>query len=331
MIIKSYLLENGKTQNLFDYKFLLFYGQNLGIKNEFKKKIKSSSNECEIYDYDQGEILSDEEGFFNNFLNESLFVKKKIFIINQCNEKIINLIDKVKDKVKDQKIFFFCDLLDKKSKLRNLFEKSKEYGAIACYEDNDLTLKKIIQNELKGFSGLTTININILIKCCGSDRLKLNNELNKIKSLFIDKKIVTEKLEKLIDQNINDDFLSIKDFALKGKGMETNELLSNSYFDNEKIPYYLSIINQRFFKLKELILLSNKNNFMEAVNKIKPPLFWKDKPYFLEQAKLWNKNKIDLALKKTYDFELTLKTNSSINKNVLIKKLIVDICILANS
>jgi len=36
-------------------------------------------------------------------------------------------------------------------------------------------------------------------------------------------------------------------------------------------------------------------------------------------------------LSKVFDVELKIKTNSSINKNILMKNLIVDICVLANS
>ena len=40
---------------------------------------------------------------------------------------------------------------------------------------------------------------------------------------------------------------------------------------------------------------------------------------------------IDKILDKTYNLEIELKSNSLINKNILMKKLIVDICALANS
>ena len=62
---------------------------------------------------------------------------------------------------------------------------------------------------------------------------------------------------------------------------------------------------------------------------IKPPIFWKDKP-ILKQAKKWNSNKIK-NFKKTYNLEIEIKSNLIINKNILIKKLLVDICELANA
>ena len=64
---------------------------------------------------------------------------------------------------------------------------------------------------------------------------------------------------------------------------------------------------------------------------MKPPIFWKDKPIFLEQAKLWNNKKVKHALNKSYEIELKIKSETNINKNTLIKKLLLDICMIANS
>ena len=84
-------------------------------------------------------------------------------------------------------------------------------------------------------------------------------------------------------------------------------------------------------KLADLNKLKNEKTLEEALNSLKPPIFWKDKPKFLSQAKKWNLKKIKEALNKVYEIEIKMKTNSYINPNVLLKKLILDLCILANS
>ena len=67
------------------------------------------------------------------------------------------------------------------------------------------------------------------------------------------------------------------------------------------------------------------------MNNLKPPIFWKDKQNFLAQAKKWDLDKIRKALNLTYEFEVRVKSNSLINKNILLKKLVIDICKIANS
>ena len=80
--------------------------------------------------------------------------------------------------------------------------------------------------------------------------------------------------------------------------------------------------------LKEL---KEKNNIEEAINNLRPRIFWKDKAKLLNQSKKWNLSKIKEALNKVYDIEIQIKTKSYINHNLLLKKLILDLCILANS
>ena len=72
-------------------------------------------------------------------------------------------------------------------------------------------------------------------------------------------------------------------------------------------------------------------NIDSIISNLKPPVFWKDKAMLVEQSKKWNKNKIQKALKKTYNTEIEMKSNSSIRKDLLIKNLIIDLCVTANS
>lgn len=330
MIFKSYQVE--RNFELIDKDIILFYGENLGLQNEFKKLIRKKKRNSEIILLNQEDIIKNKENFFNELFNDSLFQKEKIVFINETNDKIITIIKEIETKIKNRKIYLFSELLDKKSKLRIHFEKSPDHAIIPCYADNDINLKQIIHEHLIGFKGLTSQNINLIISNCNSNRVKLYNELEKINLYFDNKVIDTEKLENLLNLRVNDDFNNLKDEALKGNKIQTNRLISDTIMNNEQNILYLNIINQRLTKLNQICELNNKkNNIEKVVNDIKPPIFWKDKPTIIMQAKKWNKNKISDALKKTYNLEMKLKSNSSINHQVLIKKLVVDICEIANA
>ena len=329
MISKSYLLENNIDQ--IDKNLILFYGENLGLKDDFKKKIKLNNKKIKIVNFTQEEILKNENFFFNEILNISLFEEEKIFFVNHANDKIMPIVEEVEKKAETQKIYFFSDILEKKSKLRNFFEKKNICIAVACYADNEISIKKIVLNKLKGFEGLSYENINLIVDNCNLDRIKLNNELEKIFSYFTNKKIDNKELEKILDIRINDNFNLLKDAALNGNKNETNKLLSDTIIDVDKNVFYLALINQRLNKLAEAARLSKTINLEDAINRIKPPIFWKDKPSFKEQAKKWNMDKIKLILKKTYDLEIKIKSEAIIEKNILVKKLIVDMCNMANS
>jgi len=329
MIFKSYLIEqNFQSINT---NLILFFGENIGLKNEFKKKIKSNNLQAKTITFFQDDIIKNEDNFFSELFNISLFEEKKIYIIDNASDKILDILQKIEPKLENQVIFLFSDLLDKKSKLRNYFEKSKNASAIACYADNEITIKKIILKNLKEFRGLSSQNINIIIDNSNLERDKLYNELDKIITFFTNKEIVTETLEVLLNSKTNDNFDLLKDVAINGNKNKTNKLLSETIIEPEKNILYLNIINQRFNKISDVLKLVQSTNLENAINITKPPIFWKDKATVIEQTKKWNKNKIKNILNMTYSVELEIKSNSVINKNTLLKKLLVDICTMANA
>ena len=329
MIYKSYLIE--QNINLLDKNLFLFYGENLGLKNEFKDKIKFQNNNAEIINFSQDDIINNIDNFFNEILNISLFDEKKIYFINQVNDKILDTIKIIEPKIDSQKFYLTSESLDKRSKIRNYFEKSNNCGIVACYIDNEISFKKIIIERLKNYKGVTTENINLISDKCNLNRDKLNNELDKIYTFFLEKNIDRNKLEILLDNKINNDFSLLKDEAFNGNRIETNKLLSDTIIDSEKNVLYLNIINQRLLKLNEIFKLIGQTSLEKAIDMLKPPVFWKDKPAFLKQAKKWNMSKIKKILNKTYNLELEIKSNSIVNKNILLKKLLIDICNLANA
>lgn len=328
MQFKSYLVEN--NIDVLDKNLNLFYGENLGLINEFKDKIKKINAKNKVLIFDQDEILKNQNLLMTEITNFSLFEENKIFFINQVNDKFMALVEEIIPLMKKQKIYLFSDLLDKKSKLRSYFEKSNKCSIVACYEDNEITLKNIINNKLTGFDGLSAQNINLIVENVQMNRLKLNNELEKIKIFFKDRKIKTDQLEILLNVSTNDNFNLLKDVALIGNKIKTNKLLSDTVIETEKIIFYVNIITQRLTKIREIINI-DETGIEKKIDKIKPPIFWKDKSNYIIQSKIWTAEKIKRILSKTYELELSIKSNSLIDKRVLMRKLMIDICELANS
>ena len=58
MIYKSYLVE--QNINLIKENLVIFYGENLGLKNYFKKLIKISNKRSEFILFNQEEILQNQ-------------------------------------------------------------------------------------------------------------------------------------------------------------------------------------------------------------------------------------------------------------------------------
>ena len=208
MIYKSYLIE--KDINLIKSNIVLFYGVNIGLKNDFQINIKNKNKDAEIINLYQDEILKNEDLLLKEILNISLFTKRKIFFLHQTNDKFLDLIKEIETKADDQKIYLFADILEKNQNLEAIFEKSKSLGVVPCYEDNEITLKKIAQQDLDNFKGLSSQILNVILDNSGGNRVRLKNELNKIKSFFYDKILDEEKLKILLNIKINEDLMFLK-------------------------------------------------------------------------------------------------------------------------
>ena len=328
MIHKSYLAE--QNLEILKNNLVLFYGENKGLIDDFQNKIIRNFSNSIIIKYNQEEILKNKSFLINELQNISLFHQQKIFLIRDVNDKALNLLEEIITDIGENKIFLFSDILERKSKLRTFFEKDKNSDIVPCYHDNDLTIKKIISYELKNIAGVSPQVINLLKDVCGNDRSKLKNEIAKIKILFNGKPINFDKLNNLFNLEENDDFKLLKNIAISGKKNETNKFLSRTFFEDNKLAYYMATINQTFLRLKE-VNKNNKENIEKKIDKLKPPIFWKDKSVFIEQAKLWNTKKINYILNLTYNLEIMVKSNVQINKKIVLKKLLIDICNLANA
>ena len=329
MIYKSYIIEKNFTQ-LKDNKSILFYGENSGLKNFFKRLIIKISKDTDFINFSQDEVLGDTIKFFREIENSSLFEKNKIIFINSCNDKILKVLENLEDKINHQ-IIIFAEILDKKSKLRTMYEKSKKFGAVACYQDNAITIQKIINERLKNYEGLTGSNINMISEASNLDRDKLNNEINKIETFFSDKKIRTIELSKLLNIAENENFNELKDEIFKGNRKIANNLLNKTIIEPDKIVYYLNLVNQRLVRLNDVTKNKDKRKIEDVINDLRPAIFWKDKPNFIDQAKKWKPKKISEALRKTNTTEIKIKSNSLIDRKTLMRKLLIDLCNLANA
>ena len=330
MIIKAYDI-NITFQKIVNHNISLFYGENLGMMDDFKDEIIKKNKSSSLIRKNQDEILNNSDFFFNELLNNSLFEEKKIFFISQADDKVLDLLQKIKEKIDANKIFLFSGILNKTSKLRTYFEKSKEYSVIPCYQDDESTIKKIIVSRLSNYRGLDRDCVNAIRESSNNNRIKLNNELNKIETCFVNKKIEFSSLLKLLNSNMNENLNELTNAALSGDREKTNKLLSETIIQNDKSLFFLNIINHRLNRLLDLINLGIKSNIDQALNSIKPPIFWKDKSNFIEQSKKLNKNKINKILKETYNLEIRIKSNSSYNSQILMKKLLIDVCDLATT
>lgn len=327
MILKSYIIEKD-INSINNYTSLLFYGENDGLKEDIKSEIKKINKGAEIINLFQDEIIKNNSIVLKELDNLSLFNEKKILFIYETTDKIFKLIYEILDKRSEQtKVFLFSRALDKRSKLRAHYEKSKDLGIIPCYHDNERTLSSYISAKLKSYPGLSQEIINLIMNNSNNDRRLINAEIIKIKNFYIEKKIDKESLVNLLNIKFDDDFNKIRDASLGGNRNKVNSLMGEIDFLPENTFFFLYNIGNRINKLLEIqeIMKSTRDSEL-ALDSMQPKIFWKDKPVYIDQLKKWDKNNLEKALSAVAEIELLIKNNSTIRNDILIKNLLVSLC-----
>ena len=318
MILKHYQLSNIKN---IKSNYFLIYGENEGLKTEAINIIKKSGFTKIVYRYDESEILNNYDNFLNEITNKSFFEENKLIIISRVSEKIYTLIDEIRNaEIDDVKIIMNSGKLDKKSKLRQNFEKQKDLICIAFYEDDNKTLAniayKFFQDKKISISREIT---NLLVERCRGDRNNLKNELSKIELFLKDKKNITQdQLLNLTNLAENYSFSELVDACLSKNVNKTVRIINENNFSSEDC---VSIVRTFLAKSKRLLLLkqmNNENNNLEKnISDFKPPIFWKDKEIVRQQFKHWSLESIENLIFFINDIELILKKNNINSVNLL--------------
>ena len=318
MIIKSF--EIGKI-NLNKNKFFLLYGVNQGHKNELiEEKFKKSYSD-NIYYYEESEILSNEEVFFDNIMTKSFFENEKLIIINRATDKIKNLIEDVLEKdIDDLVLVLNSNILDKKSKLRSLFEKNKETVCIPFYSDNNQILSKMVNNFFqKNKIPISQQSINLIVERSRGDRQNLRGELSKIENFIKNKsKIQVKDILNLTNLAENYDVSELIDNCLAKNNRKTVNILSENNYSLEDC---ILIIRTFLIKSKRLLKLSKQlqtnKDIENALSSFKPPIFWKDKEIVKQQMRNWTCSNIESLIYRINEVELLIKKNSASSINIL--------------
>ena len=318
MIIKTFELNK---ININQYNFYLFYGENEGFKNEAIKNNFEPHYKNQTYKYDEKEILENKDNFFNSILSKSLFEDKKLIIIQRVSDKINSLIEDIISKnIIDTTIILSSSILEKKSKLRNFFEKEKKTVCVPFYADTIQTLTSILINFLnKKKISISQQTINQLVERSRGDRQNLNNELEKIESFSkTTQKISLEDILKLTNLAENYNVSELVNNCLAKNSKKTINILNENNFSQEDCILVIRTLlskAKRIHKLQKDI--NSTKNIDQAITNFKPPIFWKDKEIIKKQITNWSLAKIQKTIFKINEAELLIKKNSSNSLNIL--------------
>ena len=335
MIVKSYELSN-KIVSLEKHVYL-FYGENKGLKDDLKNhtiNFIKKNKEVEIINFNEDQLLKLNDSYYNAIQTGSLFSKTKIIIINFATNKSFDFVNFLLEKnINDVNLIVISNILEKKSKLRQLGEKNTDIICVPCYYDTQKSLSIIMNNALRENKiNISSESVNLLIENSGGDRHNLKNELGKIVAYAKNKKTVSfEEVKRLVNSQENLEIDEITTNCLCGNLTKFKRSLNFISFGNINHILLIKILSRKIEKLTQYQeAQKDYPNIDSLINNVKPPIFWKEKPNVKKQLEVWKDKNLNELIAEINIIEEKYKQHYDVSK-IILNDFIVKLCKKANN
>ena len=312
MLLKSQEISL-KKKDFFKEKVILLYGENQDLINDLTQQITSKFTEEKKIpkSFFEEDVIKSPENIISYYLNGSLFDdNKNISIIKNCSDKILDIINKIKNNINDNIIILNSEVLLKNSKLRQFGEYDKLAICVPCYQETKFDIKKFLTQQLQVNNiQLSDSQSETIIVSSSLKRSKIKEVIEKINLYKNSEKITDQIIDEICtdaDLKKNDEII---DILLSKNEKNINEFISN--MSNYEKNFIEIIIILRSFIIKILDIQKNNKNLSidERIERYKPPIFWKDKDRIKNILKIWNTTNLEKFLSNLNVIETEFKRN----------------------
>ncbi|MFI5023229.1 MAG: DNA polymerase III subunit delta [Alphaproteobacteria bacterium] len=216
--------------------------------------------------------------------------------------------------------------LSARSKLRALFEAADNAAALACYADTEESLSALVRETLRS-AGLTAAPeaLDYLSANLGGDRMVTRRELEKL-VLYMGghgNQVRLEDVEASIGDSAQHSLEDAVLAAAEGDARTVERALARAFAEGET-PVGAVRAAQRYFQRLHLAAgqVALGSEAERAVDTLKPRLFWKVRPRFLAQLKLWPAARVAEALARLTAAEIACKSTAMPDEAIAVRCLL---------
>lgn len=312
MLLKSQEISL-KKKDFFKKKIILLYGENQDLINDLNQQITSKFIEEEKISksFFEEDIIKNPENIISYYLNGSLFDdNKSITIIKNCSDKILEIVNKIKNNISGDTIILNSEILLKNSKLRQFGEYDKLAICIPCYQETKFDIKKFLTEQIQiNNIQLSDTQSEVIMNSSSLKRSKIKEVMEKLNLYKNSGKITDQIIEEIctdVDLKKNDEII---DILLSKNEKNINEFISN--MSNYEKNFIEIIIILKLFIIKILDVQKNNKDLSidERIERYKPPIFWKDKDRIKNILKIWSANNLEKFLSNLNIIETEFKRN----------------------
>ena len=299
MIVKSQEISL-KKRDFFLNKVIVLYGENQDLIKDLNDQILSL---CEVKDQNskiifEDDILKKPDDIINYYLNGSLFEENKnIIIIKNCSDKILEIINSVKNNIQDTLIIINSEILQKSSKLRQFGEYDKTSICIPCYQETKFDIKKFLMQQIQIHKLVLNENqIETILNFSSLKRSKIKEAVEKINIYKNTKKITDKIIEEICTENDLKKNDEIIDILLSKNEKNINDFISNMSNYEKNFIEIIIILRTFIMKILDIQKMDKKLSTDEKLERYKPSIFWKDKDRIKNILKIWSSKNLEKLL-----------------------------------
>ncbi len=287
---------------------LLLYGPDDGMISELCSKLSSTlSMKISKHEYTSSAAL------FSVLNNYSFFSTKELIKIEVKSTELDKEAIEIAGKQNVHFPIFIVKDLKSSGRTRKFFEEDKGLAVIACYQDDEKSVKQIISSKvIINNKHIEADAIEFLAHKLHGDRMLINNELEKL-FCFIggETRITIDHCRSIISDSVESepDLLCIYFASKKPKGylFELNNLLENSisviWVIRALARYYINILTVKLYEADGIYI-------DDAMKKLKPPIFFKYVASFRDIANNTSIKEVSKILTLLAEAEIEAKTGT---------------------
>lgn len=303
---------------------VLIYGNDVGgvktmAKTIIKKFLEGEDEQESLTTLTSDDIKDNENIIIDEIASKGFFSSKKLVLLVDPPESSVSALQEaIKSIGSESFILVTGGEMKKESKIRKLFEDSRELTALLCYKEEGLGLKKHITDWLLANKISADMDaLEYLVANLGEDMLITNNELEKL-SIYLgdERKLTYTDVQHVLADN-SDIAVSEIMFEITCKEpKDVEKSLTRAFAEGTAS---IAIVRSMLWHFNRLLsakfMIQNGMGVDPVIESLR--LFYKHKEPFKNSLRKWNIQQLQDAIKHITKLELEVKSNFADQEMIL--------------
>ena len=296
---------------------VVVYGSNEGMVSVISQRFIETVS-SDIYDafhvsyLDMSDINADVGCLYAEFNAQSLMGGRRVVVIKEASNLLTKpLKELLASSHSDNLIVITSSSLKVKDSLATFAKDESTFYGIGCYDDRDDDVSMFVSKfiDKNGFK-IEKDAFQVLCSRLSNDRKISQNELDKlITYLGNNKNIGVADILMVISDTSASSQEDLCYFLANGQVDKTLASYNRLIYEGENPVTIVRSVSYHFMRLLDCVIKMEKGETAEKViSSLRPPLIFFRKNAFLNQLKIWNRNRILKALDLLYQTERECKT-----------------------